>query len=320
MRRFIKQTSLAFFFLLILLAISLFFIPDYFVRESALGAAPQKQKLLKETNSPRIIFLGGSNLCFGLQSKRIAETFQLPVVNLGLHAGIGLRYMIQDLKPYINNGDLIVLATEYTDYYSDQYWGNIELASMIFDVDPAGLAHLSLYHWEKLIPSIFKYGSLKIVKVPKIIRYYWGSRDMDIREFGYYNKHTFNKFGDTYYHWGLDNLSFSPYPGPSNNNLNMKAYSDIENFIAYAKNKGADVMILPPAIQNKTFINQSIIIEEIERELSKRNISFQNSPEVYCFDDSLFFNTPYHLNKTGVDKRTTLIIEDINNHFFRKKN
>jgi hypothetical protein len=99
MKKFIKQLLIVSLLLVTLLAGSLFLIPDYTARESALAVLPNKHRMLRETSSPRIIFLGGSNLCFGLDSRRIADTFDMPVVNLGLHAGIGLKFMMEDLKP-----------------------------------------------------------------------------------------------------------------------------------------------------------------------------------------------------------------------------
>ena len=55
-------------------------------------AYSQKDKLLKETPSPRIVFVGGSSLAFALDSKRISDSIGLPVINTALHAGMGMKF------------------------------------------------------------------------------------------------------------------------------------------------------------------------------------------------------------------------------------
>lgn len=320
MKRFIKQLFIISILLIILLTGSLFLIPDYTARESALAVMPDKHRMLRETTSPRIIFLGGSNLCFGLDSRRIADTFNMPVVNLGLHAGIGLKFMMEDLKPYIRKDDIIVLSTEYTDYYSNQYYGNIELVSMLFDIYPGGLGHLDLNHWRMLVPAVFKYAAIKIIKIPRIIRYYASDIRINNEDIGYYNKYSFNEFGDTYLHWQLDNIPFAPYPGNVQEvHLNQNALDEIEGFSKYVNEKNAFIILLPPVLQSSTYKNQQKIIYRIDSTLKIKDIPFFKEPSEYCFPDSLFFNTPYHLNKKGIYKRTNLTINNLKDFFLSHK-
>ena len=61
-------------------------------QDGYLQAYNKKCQLLEDTPSPRIIFVGGSNLAFGLDSQRIKDSLNINVINYGLHAGIGLKY------------------------------------------------------------------------------------------------------------------------------------------------------------------------------------------------------------------------------------
>lgn len=72
---------------------------------------------------PRIIFVGGSNLAFGLDSQRIKDSLNINVINYGLHAGIGLKYMVDDISTYARKGDIIVFAPEYSHFYSGLAYG-----------------------------------------------------------------------------------------------------------------------------------------------------------------------------------------------------
>lgn len=67
-------------------------------QDGYLQAYNKKCQLLEDTPSPRIIFVGGSNLAFGLDSQRIKDSLNINVINYGLHAGIGLKYMIDDIS------------------------------------------------------------------------------------------------------------------------------------------------------------------------------------------------------------------------------
>ena len=82
-------------------------------QDGYLQAYNKKCQLLEDTPSPRIIFVGGSNLAFGLDSQRIKDSLNINVINYGLHAGIGLKYMIDDISTYARKGDIIVFAPEY---------------------------------------------------------------------------------------------------------------------------------------------------------------------------------------------------------------
>ena len=42
-----------------------------------------------------------------------------------------------------------------------------------------------------------------------------------------------------------------------------------------------------------------------------KNIPFINKPEDYIFDDNLFYDTVYHLNREGRELRTKSFIEDL---------
>ncbi len=55
---------------------------------------------------------------------------------MGVHAGLGMKYIIDDALPYVNKGDLIVLFPEYEHFYTDNFYGEMELVSTVFDVEP----------------------------------------------------------------------------------------------------------------------------------------------------------------------------------------
>ena len=90
MKRFLRRFSFLFLLFVALHLVLLFAIPaDH---NQYLNAYNHKQRLLNEVPSPRIIFMGGSNTAFGINSRMVEDSLKLPVINHGLHGGIGLRF------------------------------------------------------------------------------------------------------------------------------------------------------------------------------------------------------------------------------------
>src|SRR5512140_975750 len=84
-----------------------------------IAAVLEKDRLIRSTPSPKIILVGGSNLAFGIDSRMMEDSLHVNVVNMGLYAKLGLRYMLAQVKPYIKKGDVVVVVPEY-----DQFYGN----------------------------------------------------------------------------------------------------------------------------------------------------------------------------------------------------
>jgi hypothetical protein len=82
-----------------------------------IAAIKDKHKILERTPSPRIIFIGGSNLAYGLDSRLIQEKLGYNVVNMGLHAMLGIRYLVNEIKSNIKEGDIIVIVPEYPFFF-----------------------------------------------------------------------------------------------------------------------------------------------------------------------------------------------------------
>jgi len=112
MKQFIIKIIL---FFLILFPVFFIVGRDYrtVVKSDFMAAIIDKHALLENTHPPRILLCGGSNLAFGIDSKRIQDTFGLPVINLGLHAGLGVEFMINEIKLSTKPTDIVIFSFEY---------------------------------------------------------------------------------------------------------------------------------------------------------------------------------------------------------------
>ena len=71
-------------------------------------------------NRRKLVLLGGSNLGWGVNSIYLEETIGIDVINYGLHAGLGLDFLLSDLNRFINNNDIVVIALEY-EHFNDNF-------------------------------------------------------------------------------------------------------------------------------------------------------------------------------------------------------
>ncbi len=308
MKKFLNKILVLLLLTIGVLLFSLFFIPDVVSRTSILAALIDKHEVLKKIKTEKIIFVGGSNVSFGLDSKKIMEKYNRSVINMGLHAGIGLEFIVKDAKQYINKGDIIVLIPEYENFYTDNFYGEMELIAVLFDIEPQGRKLVDAKQWQHLLKYIPTYSAKKIKNyIPTLFR-----KQTQATEVNIYDRRSFNEFGDAYIHWALPNQNYLPAKiNTGKEKLNIEVVSFIKEFKKYVISKGATVCILPPVIQDQSFNNQVSAIYMINDSLTANNISFFVKPERYKFSSEYFFNSYYHLNKKGVDERTQMIIQDI---------
>ena len=81
-----------------------------------------KLHLLDSVEGRRMIFVGGSNVAFGVDSHAIADSLGMKVINTGLHAGLGLKYQLESVVGNLKEGDVLVIMPEYEQFY-DCFWG-----------------------------------------------------------------------------------------------------------------------------------------------------------------------------------------------------
>jgi hypothetical protein len=269
--------------------------------KSLLMSQEKKDDLLRKTPTPRIIFIGGSNLSFGLNSQLIKDSLKLNPINTAIHASIGIKFMVENTEKYLQKGDVVVLIPEYNHYYRDLDFGSKELLRMVFDVNRKHLKMLNLKQLFNLLPHVPKYCLTKFLPID-----YLGLRKIET----YYSVDAFNQYGDTHTHWGLPKQAFAPY-GSFDLEFNKETIVFLESFNQTVKNKGGLLLVSFPCFQEASYKNSESKILKVQEELLKSKLTVIGSPERYKIPETLMFNTPYHLNKEGTERRTQLLIEDI---------
>lgn len=304
MKQFVVRTAIFASLAFLLLAVTLIKLPNRVVKNHMLYALVDKHQILQTTGSPKVIFAGGSSVGYSLDSKRIQDALKLPVVNAGLNANLGMKFYLNDIKPYIGNGDVVVVAPEYMQYYTDTFYGKTNLISSLFDVNQDGLSIIDASQWFRLIRFIPFYAASKVL----LLRVQNAPNPVHP-----YGRKAFNQYGDAYLHWDLPQAKKIKVAQKSKeeDSVNPEAMEFLTDFQKYVESKGARMYLLPPVFHSSSFINQKPTIDKIYQSIKDHGLPIIAAPERYEFPDSLFYDSDYHLRRRGVEQRSDLVIEDL---------
>jgi len=269
----------------------------------------QIDMLLATVESPRIIFVGGSSVNTGLNGQIIKDSLGLNPINAGLHAGLGLKYMLDNTYQYVKKGDIVVVAPEYLHFQLTYNWVSEELFEVFMKLDRSKISLLSFKQMKNSLPHINKLirNSLEDIISTSVDKgnIYRGEKLMNLSV-----KMKFNEYGDFYGLWDLDYQNFLPYELDINF-YNSEVMGNLKKFEKKIQKKGAMLYVLYPPYENESFDIGLETVKKIEHEYTRYGFSLLGTPEKYRMDSSLMSDTPYHPNGTGVVIRTKLIIEDL---------
>lgn len=300
MQKFIIKSII---FLLLISSVVIYFSVSfkrkYDLKTDYLATLIDKEARLNSLDSNRLILVGGSNLSFGVNSALIEEELPVKVANLSLHAGLSLTFMINQVNHLMKKGDVVVLIPEYP-LYLDSFSPDIDLIQFANELYPATKAY---YHFSPRELIEAKYQRFRKYFQPDAFR-------VD----SVFNRQLFDKYGDN-----LGHLNKSPSEQlidrkPINIIEIDKTVSLLKNFANECKNKGVTVMISYPPYSKTEYVGKNKErIDALDIKLRNKlpEIVFLDKPSTYTFDDSLFYDTIYHLNKNGREKRTKILIQNL---------
>lgn len=300
MKKFLIKLTVFSTLLGVIFVIGIMLPPTPKAKSFVLFSKIQKDSLLEYTITPRIIFIGGSNLLYGLNSQLIKDSLHLNPINTGSIATVGLSYMMDNTLPYIQKGDIVVIAPEYQQFFRTFAFGGSGLLRLLMDVDPSGFQHIKSKQWVNMAKNLPEY----------FVSKFDPNEYFNVKINPAYDVSIFNEYGDSNAHWILKKQGFDP-DNFTDRKLNQDILKEMKQFEREILNRGGHLFLTYPCFQETSYeINKKEIVR-IEKELIHRNFRILGSPERYKMADSLMFDTPYHLIKTGVNLRTSLLIKDI---------
>ncbi len=266
------------------------------------AATIDKMRLASEAGSPKVLLVGGSNLAFSIDSGQIEDSLGLPVVNMGLSKATGLRYMLEESKPFIGSGDLVVLVPEYELFY-DLFYGSESLVIL-------------LQHYPSRIRDVTSMG-----EVGTIISYFPLMMQMKFNGFvrkglvddPVYRRSGFNRYGDLTTHLDLEEV-YEPRSlfGDEAVPFQRDAIRALNAYAAYAAGRGASVVLTYPSLYEEVFSRYAGRLSDLDHRL-RASLRFPvvSRPEDYTFPLGQLYDTAYHLRREGRRVRTEQLLQDL---------
>ena len=84
-----------------------------------LAATIDKHHAAETVDGGRLLIVGGSSAAFGIDSNALASELRRRPINLALHAGLGLDFMLNEARDVMQPGDVVVLSLEYDHLFCD---------------------------------------------------------------------------------------------------------------------------------------------------------------------------------------------------------
>ena len=300
MKQFLKRILHFTFLLLLIFMVGMILPATPRVSESILFVKNDKDSLLANVDSPRIIFLGASNLLLGLNSQIIHDSLRLNPINASLFWGIGLIYMMDNAINYIKSGDIVVVSSDYSEFYGELAYGREELLWTVLDVSPSSIMKLRSEQWLNIFRFLPSYSFSKFALTEWLFKY----------ENAIYSRNSCNRYGDMYTHWGLAKPKLVPLKKIAGD-FNSSIIDELVKFQTRLREKDSFLYITFPAYDSASFQTFKTKIFEVENELKKKHFALLGTPYRYNVPDSLAFDGAGHLTKEGCDYRTRLLIEDL---------
>lgn len=283
---------------------------DYFcVGNRHLGnyeaAILDKEARFKSLKGPKIVLLGNSNLAFGMDSERLSDALDMPVVNMAMHGGLGSAFNENLIRlGDISQGDIVVLA--HHTYSDDDTVEDPALEMITIE------KHRDL--WKLVRPK----------DIPGLIRVYpdyfkdcltlmlTSEDDNTPEDTTCYSRSAFNEYGDVDRRLEYDErVSFAP------GMIELPAVNDIctariNRLNKYVSDRGGVLLIAAYPIAYGEYTPAASGYDEFEEALRNSvDCDVISHFTDYFIPYDMFYDTKYHLDKEGVRVRTDLLISDI---------
>jgi hypothetical protein len=203
--------------------------------------------------------------------------------------------MLDNTSKYLAEGDILIIAPEYNLFFGNNAYGGTELTTLFY-----------------LDPSICKGFNIKQVKTlifgtKNLLRDYLLS-SIRTENQDYYKTSGFIEYGDYVEHWSMQPRPYKHASLDDFKTINMRFLDYYKNAVEALRNRGVQVVIIPPSIAETSYKMIEDRLTLLFSEFDRRDLSFAIPPQESAYPDSLFFDSYYHLGYEGVLIRTKQLI------------
>jgi len=260
----------------------------------------QKHSLLKNAvGNKKIILVGGSGTFYSLSAEQIEEALpEYRVINMALNAGLGLEFNLNEIKDYIEKGDIVVLSPEYGNF-SGGYAGGVQLLKAI-NIFPEARSFIDNTKWRRLLMN----RGMDFIRIKS--QSYLDSFVVSLSE----TQERINNNGDIITRNEPRDVSALPFTYTFEAPKVEECVRLLNSFYDYCNSVGAIAIFAFPSIPIPQYQNNQLQIEKLYAFLSQKlKMITICTPEETVYAPRFFEDTIDHLNPEGRKLRTSFIIK-----------
>lgn len=252
--------------------------------------------------SPKIVFSGGSATHYGVIAKNVQEQLGVPSVNLGMHAGLEIDYILYRTKKILRRGDIVILPLEYEHFLYNGESSTLKTSFVLgWDRD-----FLSALPWRKKFQYVCSHIDLN--ELLKAVRRWQSAPQEQITSICVENEN-----GDGPYELASAVIQ-ARHPVPIQRGRFKETYglAQISEFSRWCNGRGVSVYV---SYANTVYFNEYDSKEyreyfaNLQRYFSENDIRVIGSPYDFFFPNEMFMDTGYHLDRAGATSRTSRLVQ-----------
>ncbi len=282
-------------------------------------ATLDKHERLGSIEGRKMVFVGGSNLAFGLDSEMVERELGMGVVNMGMNAFLGLRFFIDEVEPQLESGDVLVVALETVGYLQGQEFDAIDGAGLdhlaMVKARPGSMRALkSVRQWRRLMASLPYAAQAKALRLIESSLLATTGRLPERHPILLIEtRDGFNRWGDLVSHldrpWELERHEGADLAGFA---LDERVFRHLAETRDRLATRGVELLVIPTPIPKSYYRSQEQTIELIAKRLDETvGPGLLIAPSDMVFEDHLFYDDIYHLGRSGRQQRTERLIEPL---------
>lgn len=309
MHKFIKKVVL--FLLLFILMWIIIISADFFIvgnqyLHNYQASIIDKIERIQSIEGNKIILVGNSNVSFGFDSELLERETGFPVANMGIHSGLSNMFQEDMVKPYIDEGDIVLLCH---NSFSDGY-----------TISDPSLAWITIEKHKDLWQIIRKDNMKEMIQAYPIYAFNCLVRKITGKgvqiENSCYSREAFNEYGDVVYKPEEEKRPASMifYKGAINVPIITDSTVDrINEFNEYVTSRGATLLVVGYPVADGDITPEKDKYVNFQEELTEKlNCRVISDYTDYFFPYDFFYNTILHLTEEGVYYRTMQTAKDVN--------
>ncbi|GEM_PF-5909414 len=320
MRR-LKRYIIALFALLLLIVTSVLLLQLYVFSTTTICTDDfssfylDKYQHLEESSSPRMIFVGDSNLNYTLASERLAEEFPYTIINMSSKSVIGLRFDLERLRLQIKDNDVIVISGTFAQFIVDKASFNSSKHKWLWGLMVMDVNHFQYVTHPQQWWHIIDENTNQLLK--RIVGNQLFSPDCVYIVGNERQTTDFNQYGDYVGHLdrpslGRDYSNFTLLTSQ----LNPDTVEYLNMYAQFVDDRGGTFLFAYPAYPQGYWLNSESTVLDFHTK-AQREFEFDilGQPQNYWLSNELLYDTFSHGTAEGRLQRTEQLILDLKTYF-----